>query len=98
VLEDGTIQFVVRRPDGTTTEHGVDLLVLKLTCEECQTAHQLAVKDGLMNPTAAFLIDLAGRLAGLGLDGCTPTMAHRAWVTASEQMVRLGESRGEMPN
>ena len=89
MMSDGTLRFRVKRHDGAETVHTLDLLLLKLTCERCEEDHQLVIAEGRMQPTADFLQDLASRLAGIGLDGCTPTMAWKAWVAASEEMARL---------
>ncbi len=99
LLTDGTLLFHVRRRDGTESEHTVDLLVLKLACEDCEKKHQIGRGVGEpMQPTPEFLVDLAERLSGFGLDNCTPTLAWQAWKAATEQMSRLGESQGEMPS
>ncbi|MEI7673282.1 MAG: hypothetical protein WCK00_14320 [Deltaproteobacteria bacterium] len=99
LLTDGALLFCVHRRDGTQTEHKVDLLVLKLACEDCEKQHSINRGIGEpMQPTPEFLIDLAERLSGFGLDNCTPTLAWQAWKAATEQMSRLGESQGEMPS
>lgn len=98
LLDDGTLKFRVKRPDGAETEHSVDLLVLKLTCEACEEQHRLQTVEGRLQPTPAFLADLAVQLGGLGLAPCTPTLAWQAWIACGEQMGRLGNAHSEKPN
>lgn len=98
ILSDGQLRFRVRHRDGTETTHDVDLLVLKVTCEQCEDRHQLTVKDGRIQPTPEFLVDLAGRLAGCGLADCTPTLAWQAWIAATEAMTTLKNAMSETPN
>jgi hypothetical protein len=98
LLSDGTLRFRVRRRDGSETVHDVDLLLLKVTCEQLEDQHQLQVKNGRIQPTADFLKDLASQLGGCGLDGCTPTLAWQAWIAATEAMATLKNAISETPN
>lgn len=98
LLSDGKVRFRVRRSGGAETVHEVDLLVLKVTCEQCEDQHQLTIKDGRIQPTADFLIDLAGRLTAYGLADCTPTLAWQAWIAATEAMASLKNAMSETPN
>jgi hypothetical protein len=98
IMADGELIFAVRRADGTVTEHRVDLLMLKLTCEQCETAHRLTDAEGQVNPTPEFLLDLAGKLQAIGIERCTPTLAWQAWVAASEQMQMLKKNLSTTPS
>jgi hypothetical protein len=98
VLESGEIVFHVRRGGECVTEHKVDLLSLKLTCEECEQSHGLQIADGRIQPTAAFLRDLAGRIQELGVENCTPTTAWQMWLAAAEAMAELKNALSEMPS
>jgi len=98
VLESGELVFRVRRSGECVTEHHVDLLALKLTCEECEQAHGLQITDGRVQPTSAFLLDLAGRIQELGVDGCTPTTAWQMWMAAAEAMTELKNALSGTPS
>jgi len=98
MLHDGELVFHVKRNCGETTEHRVDLLALKLTCEELEEKHGLQEKDGRMVSTAAFLLDLAAHIEAFGVEKCTPTMAWQMWISASEEMQNLKNELSEMPN
>lgn len=97
VLEDGELVFRVRRVDGSETDHRLDLLCLKLTCEACEEQHGLQVKDGCLRPTPDFLVDLARRIESLGLDRCTPTLAWKVWIAAADGMQGLKKTESETP-
>ena len=96
-LVEGTIRFKLR--DGEqTTDHAIDLLVLKLVCEECERLHDLKPDDsGVLQYTAQFLYDLAGKLSGLGVPGCTPTMAYQLWHAAAMGMSDLKKNTSATP-
>ena len=98
ILSTGEILFKVQREDAIV-EHRVDLLELKLTCEECEKSHTLAVDaENRMQPTAAFLRDLSGRLEQIGVCGCTPTIAYKMWISAAEAMAELKNAISGTPN
>lgn len=98
ILDSGEMVFRVRRGDGCQTDHHIDLLALKLTCEECEQAHGLKVVDGGYQPTAAFLVDLAGRIELMGVERCTPTIAWQMWVQSANEMESLKNALSETPN
>lgn len=98
VLESGELIFRVRRPDGSETDHQIDLLSLKLTCEETEQVHNLQVKDGAIAPTAAFLADLAARFVELGVADCTPTIAYQMWLSSYGAMETLKNALSGMPS
>ena len=89
ILDSGELTFRVRAADGTVTDHKMDLLRLKLTCEECESTHGLEIVDGKIQPTAAFVADLAGRLDEMGVCGCTGTVAWQIWLAAFKQMALI---------
>ena len=97
LLSDGTLEFVVRRKEGESRVN-IDLLCLKLCCEDCEDRHQLQRRNGLVNPTPAFLQDLATQLVGIGVDACTPSLAWQLWRAAAEQMEELKKSTSETPS
>ena len=98
ILSTGDILFKVQREEGIV-EHRVDLLELKLTCEECEKTHALETDaEGRMKPTAAFLRDLSGRLEQIGVCQCTPTIAYKMWVAGANAMVELKNAISGMPN
>lgn len=91
-INDGQLTLRVKRAEGEETRHVVDLLLLKLTCEQCEERHKLTEKDGRLSPTPEFLTELAAMLSGIGLERCTPTLAWQAWVAASDAMAMLKKS------
>lgn len=98
LLSDGSLEFRVRRKNGEEQTISIDLLVLKLICEECEDQHQLRASNGTTKPTAAFLQDLAKRLCGAGVDNCSPSLAWQLWFAGIEQMNDLKKSMSETPN
>lgn len=106
ILSDGLLRFGVRPAGGTDEQiivHEIDVLLLKMTCEECEAAHHLEEKanpDGsrTIYASVAFLQDLAARLQGLGLTGCTATVAKELWQQASQVIDSLKKNTNETPN
>lgn len=101
-LDDGRLQFVVRRRDGSANDDAVyalDLLLVKLACEQLEAKHQLpTLENGQLQPTPEFLIDLAERLDGLGLAACTPTLAWQVWQAASHELGSLKKNMNGTPS
>jgi hypothetical protein len=97
VFSTGELEFRVQTKDGVV-EHKIDLLSLKLTCEECEAAHGLQAVDGRLQPTAAFLSDLAGRCESLGVCGCTGTVAWQLWLASANAMEQLKNALSGMPS
>lgn len=88
-LTDGVLRLTVRRSEGET-QHELDLLVVKLTCEQCENRHALErTKDDRVVPTPEFLQDLASALTELGLEGCTPTLAWQVWIAVGNAIGEL---------
>ena len=98
VLSDGTLNFVVRRAGHDDKTIDADLLILKLTCEQCEDRHSLQSADGRMKPTPEFLQDLAASLGTCGIEDCTPTIAWQVWIAVSEQLSLLKKSTNETPS
>lgn len=104
VINDGLLRFGVKPVDSEEIKHHeVDVLLLKMTCEECELAHNLKSKDGeggtkTVYATTKFLQDLAVRLQGLGIDGCSATVACQLWKQASQVIDSLKKNTNETPN
>lgn len=100
VLDDGLLRFKLRnRETGQETPHAIDVLLLRLACEECEQTHRLEVNaEGRYIATAAFLTDLASRLAALGITDCTASVARQLWVVSEVQMDELQKKTDETPN
>ena len=98
VLSDGTLQFTIRRAGQEDSHVACDLLVLKLTCEQCEDRHSLQATDGKMRPTPEFLQDLSASLGTCGIENCTPTIAWQVWIAVSEQLSALKKSTDETPS
>jgi hypothetical protein len=98
ILDSGELVYGRRRGGECVTEHKIDLLVLRLVCEECVEENNLAVKDGRYVMTAGFLLDLAGRLNDVGVDGCTPTEARQLWMLSTQTQETLKNDSSGMPS
>ena len=95
-LSDGMIRFKVKDLDGKVVrELAVDALILKLCCEECETAHGYKGGD---SPTAAFLADLAKRMQAIGVEGCSASIAYQLWFLAGDAISKLKKNTNEQPN
>lgn len=99
-LDDGQLHFKVRnRGTGEETAHSIDVLLLRLTCEECEAGHNLQVNDrGQYIATAAFLTDLAARLDGMGVAGCTPSIALQLWSASVREIESLKKNTSGTPS
>lgn len=95
-LSDGNLTFTIRKADGTENQVSIDLLILRLTCEQCEDQHKLTTKDGRIVPTTEFLVDLAGRL-NPHIPGCTPSLAWQLWNCSIEQMDNLKKNMNGTP-
>jgi hypothetical protein len=100
VLPDGSFRFKVRSRDGAEVEHSIDVLFLRLTCEECEDAHQLPTtgENGAYRATTAFLVDLASRLEAAGVSGCTASIAYQLWNVSVRELELLKKNTSETPN
>lgn len=97
ILTTGELVFNVMTAEGPSARK-VDLLWLKLTCEEAERENSLQVDaEGRQQPTASFLDDLANRLSSKVAD-CTPTMAYQMWIAASHAMNELKNAMSGTPN
>jgi len=97
ILTTGELLFHAMTNDGPV-EHRVDLLWLKLTCEETERENELrSDAEGRLLPSSQFLDDLAARI-GAKVSGCTPTMAYQMWIAASKAMTELKNAMSGMPN
>jgi hypothetical protein len=93
VLDDGLLHFQVKGREGEQT---IDVLLLKLACQEVVDKHQLAVSaDNRYVPTAAFLKDLSDALGSLGLQGCTASIAFQLWRDADAAIEQQKKSADE---
>ena len=97
VLGDGSLAFRVKRADGSEQALSIDLLILKLTCQQCEEDHDLQVVNGRINPTPRFLKDLAERLGEFGVTNCTPSLAWQLWLASIEQMEQLKKTTSTTP-
>jgi hypothetical protein len=98
ILTTGEMRFHAMSDDGLS-ERRIDLLWLKLTCEEAERDNSLQVDaEGRFQPTAQFLDDLAARLSTKVEGGCTTTMAYQMWIAASHAMTELKNAMSGMPN
>ena len=98
-LVNGNLVVNVTDADGTVrATHAVDVLALKLACEECVDQHRLAVQEnGTYKVTSDFLLALAARLGSFVPD-CTPSMAYQLWVAADGQLEALKKNTQPPPN
>jgi hypothetical protein len=99
-FDDGLLRFTIRNTEtGEQAAHSLDVLLLRLTCEECEIQHSLQVNSaGSYVVTAAFLTDLAARMAGLGVPECTASIAYQLWTTSATEIEALKKNTNETPN
>jgi hypothetical protein len=101
-LANGAITITATTEAGEPKSYQLDLLILKLTCEEAEQENNLQVdregpNAGNYRPTSAFLLDLSERIRGLGFDQCTPTHAMQLWNTASTMIEQLKKNIDQTP-
>jgi hypothetical protein len=96
ILDDGQLHF---RIAGQEAEQAVDVLLLRLTCDECAEMHHLAIDaNNCYRPTAAFLLDLTARITALGVTGCTASVARQLWAAAVNGIEDLKKNASETPS
>lgn len=84
-LVDGCLHFTFRGED-----QQVDLLLLKLACDDVERLHNLPVVDNRVQYTAEFLSDLSQKFDRVNLLAeCTPTAAFQLWIIAGKEMEGL---------
>lgn len=97
-LDDGRFVFGITRPDGERTEHALDILTFRLTCEKLEAKHSLArTAEGGIQPTPEFLRDLSAELSR-DIADCTPTVAWQLWVASFAAMERLKKNMSGTPS
>lgn len=96
-LQSGILKFNVVDAAGQRTPGEIDVMVLKLTCEELEQRHNLNIVDDKYVPTPQFLFDLSESLKTLGVPSCTPTMAMQLWIAAGAGMEDLKKNTGTLP-
>lgn len=97
-LSDGLLHVKVKSSsDGTEKEYAIDLLALRLACEECENSHHLEVKDGKLMPTLNFLADLAARL-GMFIPECSVSVAFQLWGQSVREIEFLKKNTSETLN
>lgn len=90
VFVDGQFNFFVQKSDGTQEPYTIDVLELKLICEEQERAHNLEKNErGAYIATAAFLRDLKSQFQLAGIHSCTSSMAYTLWHAAGEKFSEL---------
>lgn len=98
VFDDGLLHFQVKAADGQLRDHAIDILALKLACDECVEANRLPEDDkGRLKPTSAFMRDLANKIGELGVEGCTQSVAYALWIAATEGIETLKKNMSETP-
>jgi len=95
-LEDGLLRFtILNRETGESVNHSLDVLLLRLTCQECEALHNLQVENGSYVVTAAYLADLTSRIAGLGVPECTASIAYQLWGASVREIDALQKKTNE---
>lgn len=99
-LEDGLLRFsILNRSTGEHVNHSLDVLLLRLTCQECEELHNLPTDDdGSYKVSAAYLADLTSRIIALGVPECTASIAYQLWGASVREMSALQKKTSEMPS
>lgn len=99
-LGDGQFHFKVKAASGEVSDHAVDVISLRLACEEAEERHRLPkTEEGNLKPTAAFLADLAGILKqSAGLATCSPSLAYQLWTISGKLVDDLKKNTSETPS
>jgi hypothetical protein len=99
-LEDGLLRFtILNRETGEATKHSLDVLLLRLTCQECEALHNLqADANGSYVVTSAYLADLTNRIAGMGVPECTASIAYQLWGASIRGIDDLQKKTSETPS
>lgn len=96
VLSDGTLVFSVVI-GGVKTAVSCDLLTTYLTCQKLEKKHNLSVSSRGVEPTNAFLQDLATEFGGW-IAGCTPTIAWQVWCLIGKEFAEIKKNMSETPS
>ncbi len=99
-LDDGLLRFtILNRETGEQANHSLDVLLLRLTCQECEALHSLqADANGSYIVTAAYLADLTARIASLGVPECTASIAYQLWGASVREISLLQKKTSEQPS
>lgn len=99
-LDDGLLTFTItNRETGEAVKHSLDVLMLRLTCQECEALHNLqADANGHYVVTSAYMADLTARIAGLGVPECTASIAYQLWGASVNEIEALKKNTNETPN
>lgn len=82
VIDDGSLTVKVRRADGTEQTHTLDVMQARLAAQLVEKKHGADQPE--WTASAEFLADLAQAFEGIGLPGCTPTVAYQVWHRTAE--------------
>ena len=89
-LKHGQFHFNVEMENGETVPATIDVLELKLLCEELEYKHHLEKNpDGSYKSSTDFLRDLAAQLALAGVPSPTVTLAYQLWHVAGAKLNEL---------
>jgi len=96
-VEDGTLTIDVKGGtyDGQTVI--MDLMLLRLCSEEARAKHPLEERDGMVEPTAAFVSALDANLRNLGYKS-TPAIAVHAWQKMCEHFATIQKKTKQSPS
>jgi len=96
ILASGKILFSIQTPEGPQ-DIEMDVLWLKLTCEEVEKQHNLETDaENRLIPTAKFLDDLKIKLQER-VPTCGETVAWQMWIAVAEAMSELKNAMSGMP-
>ena len=72
-------------------------MLLRLCSEEARAKHPLAERDGMVEPTSAFVAALNQNLVNLGYKS-TPAIAVHAWQKMCEHFASIQKKTKRSPN
>ena len=70
---------VAYKRDGQERTAFLDVLEMRLLCDELEARHTLERKNGQVYATRAFLADVASELSKMGVEGATVYEAFQIW-------------------
>jgi hypothetical protein len=82
-FQDETVEVGIKRPDGEVRPVKLDVLELRLLCQELERKHSLKREGLKVFATRDFLNDFKSQLATMGIEASV-NVAYQIWARAQE--------------